>query len=147
MTRAHQVRPATLGDCAEIARLSAELGYPASASEIATRLSLLLKRSDYAVFVIDGEPPRLLGWIALENRLILEYGANVEIVGLVVDREARRLGLGKILVAAAETWARAREVGKVVVRSNVVRSESHPFYERLGYLREKTQHAYAKNLS
>jgi hypothetical protein len=28
----------------------------------------------------------------------------------------------------------------------VVRAESHPFYERLGYLRTKTQHAYRKTL-
>jgi hypothetical protein len=34
----------------------------------------------------------------------------------------------------------------MTVRSNVVRAESHPFYERLGYVRSKTQHAYRKHL-
>jgi hypothetical protein len=34
----------------------------------------------------------------------------------------------------------------ISVRSNVARLESHPFYERLGYVRTKTQHAYAKQL-
>jgi hypothetical protein len=28
----------------------------------------------------------------------------------------------------------------------VTREESHPFYERLGYTRVKTQHAYRKRL-
>jgi hypothetical protein len=28
----------------------------------------------------------------------------------------------------------------------VLRVESHPFYERLGYARSKTQHAYLKRL-
>jgi hypothetical protein len=28
----------------------------------------------------------------------------------------------------------------------VARTESHPFYERLGYARAKTQHAYRKRL-
>jgi hypothetical protein len=32
------------------------------------------------------------------------------------------------------------------VRSNVVRAESHQFYERLGYARVKTQHAYRKRI-
>jgi hypothetical protein len=32
----------------------------------------------------------------------------------------------------------------VTVRSNVVRVESHPFYERLGHVRGKTQHVYTK---
>jgi hypothetical protein len=34
----------------------------------------------------------------------------------------------------------------MAVRSNVTRTESHPFYERLGYARVKTQHAYRKRL-
>jgi hypothetical protein len=34
----------------------------------------------------------------------------------------------------------------MAVRSNVARAESHPFYERLGYVRTKTQHAYRKRL-
>jgi hypothetical protein len=28
----------------------------------------------------------------------------------------------------------------------VTRQESHPFYERLGYVKAKTQHAYRKSL-
>ena len=35
----------------------------------------------------------------------------------------------------------------MTVRSNVVRHESHPFYERVGYERTKTQHAYRKRLA
>jgi len=34
----------------------------------------------------------------------------------------------------------------IVVRSNVVRPESHPFYEKIGYERKKTQHVYARSL-
>jgi hypothetical protein len=29
---------------------------------------------------------------------------------------------------------------EIAVRSNTVRAESHPFYERAGYVRVKTQH-------
>ena len=41
---------------------------------------------------------------------------------------------------------RRRGLGVIAVRSNVARTESHPFYERLGYVRTKTQHAYRKHL-
>ena len=44
------------------------------------------------------------------------------------------------------TGADARGLPEVSVRSNVVREESHPFYERLGYTRAKTQHVYRKAL-
>jgi hypothetical protein len=46
-----------------------------------------------------------------------------------------------------EEWAREREIDEGGVRSNVVRTDSHPFYERLGYTRVKTQHAYRKGLA
>jgi len=39
-----------------------------------------------------------------------------------------------------------RGLESVAVRSNIVRTESHPFYERVGYQRVKTQHAYFKRL-
>ena len=77
---------------------------------------------------------------------MLEMGERVEIVGLVVDSVARRSGVGRALVAAAEHWARSRGIDEVFVRSNVVRPESHPFYERIGYLLSKTQHVYRKRL-
>jgi GNAT superfamily N-acetyltransferase len=54
--------------------------------------------------------------------------------------------VGRVLVAAAEAWAASRGLALMTVRSNVTRSESHPFYERLGYLKIKTQHAYRKRL-
>jgi GNAT superfamily N-acetyltransferase len=65
-------------------------------------------------------------------------------MGLVTDSSARRRGLGRELVDVAESWARARGLSAVTVRSNVARELSHPFYETLGYLREKTQHVYRK---
>jgi GNAT superfamily N-acetyltransferase len=58
-----------------------------------------------------------------------------------------RAPVGKALVAAAEEWACAQGVDAITVRSNATRAESHPFYERLGYVRRKTQHSYAKALA
>ena len=77
---------------------------------------------------------------------MIESGERVEIVGLVVDEQARRTGTGRRLVAAAEDWARARGMPELFLRSNVLRTEAHPFYEQLGFLRTKTQHAYVKPL-
>ena len=47
---------------------------------------------------------------------------------------------------AVEEWAAERGLGQLSVRSNIVRAESHPFYERLGFVKLKTQHAYRKQL-
>lgn len=140
------IRNATPGDAAEIARLSAQLGYPASIDTFGARLHKLLDSPRHAVLVAVADGDRLSGFVATEQRISLELGERVEIVGLVVDTEARRAGVGKALVAAAEQWAADIGTPHVFLRSNILRQESHPFYESLGYTRTKTQHAYTKPL-
>jgi GNAT superfamily N-acetyltransferase len=140
-----RLRNARLDDAAEIARLADELGYPATTQDIAARLTVLLPQSSHHVGVAQGDDG-LLGWIAAERRLTLESGERIEIVGLVVSTVARRSGIGQALVVDAERWAVVQGFDSIVVRSNVARAESHPFYERLGYVRRKTQHAYSKPL-
>ena len=139
------VRKAANSDAAEIARLSEELGYPSSVEETSARLAVLLPLATQFIAVAVG-PDRLLGWVEMERRMLLESGEKAEIVGLVVGAAARRSGVGSALVLAAEQWALSQGLKTVVVRSNIVRAESHPFYERIGYARKKTQHTYAKEL-
>lgn len=136
-------RPARASDAEEIARLAGVLGYPVDVESIAARLGALLDDPHQCVRVIDGDG-RLAGWIAAERRLSLEVGERVEITGLVVDGTVRHSGVGRALVSAAEAWAGEQGIGMVVVRSNVQRQASHPFYESLGYARQKSQHVYGK---
>lgn len=140
-----RLRPAVATDATEIARLTTELGYPASADDTAHRLAILLTSGAHFIVVAEASSG-LVGWIAVERRMLLESGERAEIVGLIVSSQARRGGIGRALVRAAEEWAEVRLLNLISVRSNVARSESHPFYERLGYTRRKTQHAYAKHL-
>jgi len=132
-------------DAAEIAQLAGELGYPATAQEIAARLALLLPQSHQHVMVAESDST-LHGWIAVERRLTLESGERIEIVGLIVSAASKRGGIGRALVAEAERWALVQGFDSIAVRSNAARTESHPFYEPLGYVRRKTQHAYRKPL-
>jgi N-acetylglutamate synthase-like GNAT family acetyltransferase len=141
------IRGATLADAAEIARLSAQLGYPAEVAVFAGRLERLLPLATHAVLVCEGGDGRLAGFVGLEQRLMIESGDKAEIVGLVVDAAARRAGAGRRLVAAAEDWARARGLRELFLRSNVVRPEAHAFYPALGFERNKTQHVYRKPLA
>ena len=140
------LRPATLADTPEIARLSNELGYPANEAAFAVRLESLLNRHNHRVFVAQIDPATLLGWVAAERRLILEIGETIEITGLIVDPHSRRAGVGHALVSVIEQWATAERVASLWVCSNMIRTESHPFYEKLGFVYTKTQHVYAKHL-
>jgi GNAT superfamily N-acetyltransferase len=114
--------------------------------EIADRLARLSERDTDVIFVATTAADEVLGWLHGAEQELLESGRRCEILGLVVGEGARGQGVGRRLVEAVEAWARGRGLGRMTVRSNVARSDSHPFYERLGYARSKTQHAYRKAL-
>jgi len=140
------IRRAAGQDAPRLAELSGVLGYPAAAAELGVRLERLLASSQDIVLVAESATGETVGWLHGAEQELLESGRRCEILGLVIDPEHRGQGIGRCLVAAVETWARARDLKQMTVRSNVVRTESHPFYERLGYARAKTQHAYRKRL-
>jgi GNAT superfamily N-acetyltransferase len=140
-----KIRKATLDDSAAIARLSGELGYPVQAHRMRERLERILERDTDIVFV--AETNDVAGWIHAGERELLEIDKHCEILGLVVGSGQRGKGIGRRLIEAVEEWAPSRGVKQISVRSNVIRPESHPFYEQLGFERYKTQHAYRKRLT
>jgi GNAT superfamily N-acetyltransferase len=139
------VRRAQTDDAAGVAELSGVLGYPVEPESMRRRLTQLGSCEDHVVVVaeMDGQ---IVGWIhgAEQHNLVSEGIA--EICGLVVANGIRTTGVGRRLVQAVEEWASRRGLVQVSVRSNVLRTESHPFYEKVGYTRLKTQHAYRKRL-
>lgn len=139
------VRPMVPEDVEAAARLSTELGYPATAEELAGRLADLSWREDHAVLVaeLDGA---VIGWIHVqESRLVVEP-PRADITGLVVSREVRRAGVGRALVEAAERWAAERGADRIRVRSNVVREDAHAFYPAIGFEVAKTSTVFEKQL-
>ena len=140
------IRQPVAEDAPQLAALSSELGYPATAAEIAGRLAGLLERADHCLRVVQSPSGDAIGWIHAHEQCILESDPWCEIAGLVIDASHRGRGAGRALVAEVEAWAKSRRLKVVKVRSNVVREESHPFYQRLGFARIKTQHVYRKPL-
>jgi GNAT superfamily N-acetyltransferase len=139
------VRKARTTDAAGVAELSGVLGYPVDRDAMQRRLERLGGCEEHVVFVaeISGE---VVGWVHGVEHEFLVAGRVGEICGLVVAEGRRTSGVGRRLVDAIEQWARGRGLEQVSVRSNVARIESHPFYEKVGYARLKTQHVYRKRL-
>lgn len=139
------VRPMAQRDLAQVARLCGQLGYPTTPAQVGARFARLEESPDHAFFVaVDGEA--VLGWIHLYVYTTLESDSSVEIGGLVVDERARRRGVGRLLMIEAERWATSRSCSRIRLRSNVVRTEAHAFYARLGYRTNKTQFRFEKTL-
>jgi GNAT superfamily N-acetyltransferase len=142
-----EIRPARIEDAAALAVLTSELGHPVAAEAMRQRLDAVLGAPhDGALLVSCTDEDVPVGWIHVGERTLLEADRYCEIMGLVVDAAYRRQGRAGRLVAAAERWAIERGHRQLRVSSNILRAESHPFYERAGYRRIKTQHVYSRVL-
>jgi GNAT superfamily N-acetyltransferase len=142
------IRPMRLQDAAQVARLSGQLGYPATESEIVERFGRLAKDDDAAVLVAcDGDDGPVRGWLHLAVPRDLVSARYAEVRALIVDEPGRGQGVGRRLLEAAEAWARERGLDTMRVRSNVVRERARTFYERAGYRVTKTQHQLNKSLA
>lgn len=140
------IRPATLEDTAEITILSAELGYPASQTQIRDRLQYLVGRSDHAVYVIENQDGAIAGWVHAYLRWLLISGLSAEIGGIVIGETYRRRGLGKRLLQHIEKWAGSHGCKSVTLYSGMQRDPAHQFYPNIGYTRIKSSWKYEKEL-
>jgi ribosomal protein S18 acetylase RimI-like enzyme len=140
------IRPAVEHDAGEVARLAALLGYPVAEEVMRARVRGIPGSDADLLLVATAPGGRVVGWLQAHAACRVHTGWGVEIVGLVVDPEARRQGVGRRLVAEARRWAEARSAEALVVRSNLRRSESHLFYPALGFDLNKKQAVYRMEL-
>ena len=140
------IRAARTYDAQAIAELGAELGYPATRQQIASRLAGIEAEPSSRVLVAEDAGGRVIGWLHVASRAQLTEDACAEILGLVVAESARNGGVGAALVCAAEEWARCAGCAHVRVRSRVERERAHRFYQRAGFAKVKTQAVLAKPL-
>lgn len=140
------IRRMTAQDAEGIAHLYTQLGYPSSVSQICARFAAIDGSDDHALFVAQAPDGRVVGTVHVHVPRLLENDPLAEVWGLVVDAAARGQGIGRELMAEAEAWATARSLRELRLRSNVVRTEAHRFYERLGYTNTKTQFTFTKTI-
>jgi len=138
------VRLAGSGDLPAIVALCDQLGYPAVEEQVRQRLQQIEQNEDHAVYVVERPGVGVVGWVHVYVRPMLIVGDQAEIGGLVVDESCRRSGVGLLLLARAERWARERDHSGITVRSNAVREGAHAFYRDAGYGEVKVQRVFRK---
>lgn len=139
------VRVLRPGDAESVATLCTQLGYRTSTAEVQHRLHEAGNEA-HAVFMAESPDGSVVGWVQVCARTILVSDRYAEVEGLVVDREWRGKGVGRVLMRQVEDWARQEGCKAVNLRSNVVREGTRPFYEGIGYEVVKTQWAFRKRL-
>lgn len=127
------VRTARIDDAAAVAQLCGELGYPTTTDAARARLDGLLASADHHVLVAEVAGD-VVGFASLlRARTLHSDDLSVRLSSLVVASLARGRGIGAMLVAASEQWAREQGAGSLHLTSGSHRPDAHRFYEALAY--------------
>ncbi|WP_428741137.1 N-acetyltransferase family protein [Tenacibaculum sp.] len=140
------IRNAEIKDSESITELSNQLGYEAVNAEIQNRLKKIAEHPENCIYVAT-QNEKVVGWIHGFYSMRVESDFFVEIGGLVVSDNFRKNGIGKKLVDKVIEWAEFKNCRKVRVRCNVIRTESHKFYEKIGFEINKEQKIFNKRLN
>ena len=128
-----KIRACMPEDAAAVSALLGELGYSVSPQQAAERIPQLDKTGSDPIFLAISEG-RVAGVLACHFCRMLQYPDPVmRVTAVVVDRQARRLGIGKLLMQHAEALAAARGCEFVELTSATTRAEAHAFYRSIGY--------------
>ena len=128
-----EIRACTPEDSAAVSTLLDELGYTVSIRQATEQVTELGKTGADPIFLAlaDGQ---ILGLLALHLSRMLQYPSPiVRVTALVVDRRARRRGVGKLLMQHAEQVGSAAGCEFVELTSAMDRAEAQAFYRNIGY--------------
>ncbi|HVA87482.1 MAG TPA: GNAT family N-acetyltransferase [Candidatus Saccharimonadales bacterium] len=126
------LRTATAADSERIAALFTDEGYPAGASDIASRLDRFA--SPFSTVIVADVGGDVLGFVALHVIPRFEHDDRfVRILALVVDPGVRERGIGRLLMAEAERIGRSAGAVFAEVTAGHHRADARGLYESLGY--------------
>ena len=121
-----------------------DLGYDADEMLVKSRIENLdSNREAVFVAVVD---EKTVGFVHCEIYNTLYFETLVNIQGLAVSSEYRRMGFGRELVNSAEEWAKQKGINKIRLNSGLNRKDAHTFYRNLGYGDEKQQIRFMKDI-
>ncbi|RYF39943.1 MAG: GNAT family N-acetyltransferase [Cytophagaceae bacterium] len=127
------IRNARCHDALAVAGLLATLGYPSLVEDVEQRIADCEDSVHTIVFVAESDS-HIVGALSFHCiPLFHAEGYLGRITSLIVAPDYRQRGIGRLLVFAAEQFAWSRRCIRVEVTSGDHRSETHAFYEHLGY--------------
>lgn len=139
-----RIRDADDTDAPALARLLGQLGYSTEEDAVLRRLERLGASAADRLFVADHNGA-VVGFAGIHVSPSFEYDRDAaKVSAIVVDERHRRSGVGRALLAAVETEARARGCELVFLTTAERRDDAHEFYRRLGW--EETGRRFAKML-
>jgi len=144
-----KIRQATISDIPAMNELfRKDLGYAECRLEIVEKQFAGLDNSREAVFVAEAEDDssHIAGVIHVEKYNVLYFPTMANILGIAVSADFRRQGIGSALLKRAEEWARENGASSMRLNSGENRKQAHEFYRAQGYIDDKKQLRFIKEL-
>ncbi len=144
-----KIRQATTSDIPAMNELfRKDLGYEECTMEIVEKQFAGLDNSREAVFVAEAEDDssHIAGVIHVEKYNVLYFPTMANILGIAVSADYRRQGIGSALLKRAEEWARENGASSMRLNSGESRKQAHEFYRTQGYIDDKKQLRFIKEL-
>ena len=144
-----KIRQATTSDIPAMNELfRKDLGYEECTLEIVEKQFAGLDTSREAVFIAEAEDDssHIAGVIHVEKYNVLYFPTMANILGLAVVADFRRQGIGSALLKRAEEWARENGARSMRLNSGESRKQAHEFYRAQGYIDDKKQLRFIKEL-
>lgn len=130
-------------DLADLVHLIGLLGYQLDDSRLATRLSHIDPDAGYQTWVVRDPAGRIAA--VAGSHILWAFNADrpsAQLMLLVVREDARRDGLGTLLLGHFESWAKTHDAATLAAVSAAAPETAHRFYQRRGY--HSTGSAYSK---
>jgi GNAT superfamily N-acetyltransferase len=140
-----KIRQAEIKDAERIAILGENLGYAVTNQQVEQRLTKIQNNDAHIVYVATLENQYVIGWAHAHTCDSILTPVCL-LLGLVVDKDYRHRGIGRVLVQQIEQWAFLMGFEGVLLRSNIKRQEAHLFYEKIGYTNIKQSFTFYKKL-
>jgi ribosomal protein S18 acetylase RimI-like enzyme len=132
-----RIRPAAEADAPAAVGLMAQLaefGHGQVHPGVEERFRTMIEAPQHAIFVAEAGHGQVVGLLTMSQRWTLWHAGPCALIEeLVVDKGARRQGVGRALIQAALDWARAQGCSEVELSTEPDNLKAQAFYRRLGF--------------
>lgn len=134
-----QIRQCEISDVKAIYELNVrEMGYDYPEDKTEEKIERLLKSDKDKIFValIDNI---VVGYVHANDHDLVYAPHMKNIMGIAVSSNFRKIGIGRALLSAIESWAQKDGASGVRLTSGSTRIGAHEFYRHCGYSGDKQQ--------
>ena len=133
------VRQAVISDAEDIYYINkTSLGYDYDFEKQKLKIKAVLNDETQVIFVAEADN-RVVGYIHLVNYDVIYADNFKNCLGLAVDNDYKRNGIGSALLKQAEIWAKGNGAVGIRLCSGIEREKAHEFYQSQGYEVTKLQ--------